>query len=143
MAKALFPSDRQAEPAFSEDGLTKLVLHQIRTTAGLTSTMLQDVRAGRQTEIDYINGYISAQAERLGIPCPKNEKIIEMVKSGTKVGDSAIAGHFFFKCELRTGAARGCSTAEKRCRFSWGMMENKDGCIRLGTLSFKAVSDAM
>jgi len=44
------------------------------------SSMLQDVRAGRRTEIDYINGVIVKQGEQLGIPTPLNHELVQFVK---------------------------------------------------------------
>ena len=38
-------------------------------------SMLQDVRGGKKTEIDFINGKIVREGERLGIPVPYNESI--------------------------------------------------------------------
>jgi 2-dehydropantoate 2-reductase len=35
-----------------------------------TSSMTQHLRKGRQTEIEYINGYLVRKAEELGVPCP-------------------------------------------------------------------------
>ena len=32
--------------------------------------MLQDVRKGRRTEIEELNGFVAAQAERLGLTAP-------------------------------------------------------------------------
>lgn len=43
-----------------------------RLTAANRSSMLQDVTAGRQTEIDVINGAIVKEGEKLGIPTPVN-----------------------------------------------------------------------
>ena len=44
------------------------------------SSMLQDVRKNRPTEIDYINGAIIKLAKQYGIETPKNEWISEQVK---------------------------------------------------------------
>jgi len=42
-------------------------------------SMLQDIRAQRQTEIDSLNGYIVGQAERLGIDTPRNRLVHALV----------------------------------------------------------------
>lgn len=39
----------------------------------------QDVRKGRRTEIDYLNGYVSDMGRRSGVPTPFNDKIVEIV----------------------------------------------------------------
>ncbi|MBT4518615.1 MAG: 2-dehydropantoate 2-reductase [Halieaceae bacterium] len=43
-------------------------------------SMLQDVEAGRITEIDAINGGVAAIGEKVGVPCPLNRAIADMVK---------------------------------------------------------------
>jgi 2-dehydropantoate 2-reductase len=42
--------------------------------------MLQDVEAGRRTEIDVINGAIIRSAERHGIDAPMNRAMFALVK---------------------------------------------------------------
>jgi len=44
-------------------------------------SMLQDVEAKRITEIDSINGGVAAMGEGLGVPCPLNRAISDMVKA--------------------------------------------------------------
>ena len=44
-------------------------------------SMLQDVLAQRQTEIDVLNGGIAAYGKKLGIPCPMNETVTAMIKA--------------------------------------------------------------
>lgn len=39
----------------------------------------QDVRKGRRTEIDFLNGYVSEKGREAGIPTPFNDKIVEIV----------------------------------------------------------------
>ena len=39
----------------------------------------QDVRKGRRTEIDYLNGYVSDKGRLVGIPTPFNDKIVQIV----------------------------------------------------------------
>jgi hypothetical protein len=41
--------------------------------------MLQDVMRGRRTEIDQLNGYVSAPGRRLGLPTPYNDAIVALV----------------------------------------------------------------
>ncbi len=43
-------------------------------------SMRQDMTAGRQTEIDALNGAIAAEAERLGVPAPINRALYRLVK---------------------------------------------------------------
>ena len=59
-----------------------------KKTAKNTSSMLQDVRAGRDTEIDYINGYVVSVGRRYGVPTPANAAIVETVHAITR-GDLA------------------------------------------------------
>lgn len=42
--------------------------------------MLQDVRAGRMTEIDYINGYIVKRGTDQSIDCRLNRTLVQMVQ---------------------------------------------------------------
>lgn len=43
-------------------------------------SMLMDVLAGRQTEIDFVNGAIADQGEKLGIPVPLNRTVWQLMK---------------------------------------------------------------
>lgn len=51
-----------------------------RRTAQNRSSMLQDVTARRQTEIDVINGAIAEEGAKLGIPAPVNRVLTNLVK---------------------------------------------------------------
>jgi 2-dehydropantoate 2-reductase len=44
------------------------------------ASMLQDVEAQRQTEVDYLNGGIAEFGRRLGVPTPEHETIWTLVK---------------------------------------------------------------
>ncbi|MDD3214084.1 MAG: 2-dehydropantoate 2-reductase [Eubacteriales bacterium] len=46
----------------------------------LKSSSLQSLERGRPTEIDYFNGYIAGKGEELGVPCPVNRRLTDMVK---------------------------------------------------------------
>jgi 2-dehydropantoate 2-reductase len=43
--------------------------------------MLQDVLAQRETEVDFINGAIVREGERLGIDTPVNRTITNLVRT--------------------------------------------------------------
>jgi 2-dehydropantoate 2-reductase len=48
-------------------------------TKRIASTLV-DVRAQRQTEVDFINGAIAEQGEKLGVPVPLNRMIWQLIK---------------------------------------------------------------
>jgi 2-dehydropantoate 2-reductase len=48
---------------------------------GARASMLQDVEAGRQTEIDVVNGAIVEAGQRHSVPTPLNDAMVWMVKS--------------------------------------------------------------
>lgn len=52
-----------------------------RATATNTSSMRADVRAGRVTEIDFINGYLLRAATQLALPLPAHSHIIAAIKA--------------------------------------------------------------
>ena len=43
--------------------------------------MLQDLEAGRPTEVDVVNGGVAGKGRELGIPTPANDKVVELVHS--------------------------------------------------------------
>ncbi len=59
-------------------------IERVETVASKTarniSSMLQDVRRGRPTEIDYINGAVVREGQRLGIPTPLNLLLTKLLK---------------------------------------------------------------
>ena len=59
------------------------VMDAARQSAENRSSMLQDLGAGRTTEIDYINGAIVRLAERHGIPAPANRAATALIKQVT------------------------------------------------------------
>lgn len=64
----------------SADDLRYYVDQVIESTAENISSMLQDVRAQRHTEIDYITGYLLKRARAHGISVPENARLYDMVK---------------------------------------------------------------
>ncbi|MDP2653920.1 MAG: 2-dehydropantoate 2-reductase [Candidatus Omnitrophota bacterium] len=63
-----------------DDPVTK-VEAVCEATAANVSSMLQDVLARRQTEIDFINGAIIRQGNSSGIPVPVNTTLYQLVKA--------------------------------------------------------------
>lgn len=51
-----------------------------RAIAANVNSMLQDIRAGRMTEIDYLNGYVMRLGKQVGIETPYNTTIYHLVK---------------------------------------------------------------
>lgn len=45
----------------------------------ITPSLLKDIRLGRPTEIDAINGAVCAEGRRLGVPTPFNDRIVQLV----------------------------------------------------------------
>jgi 2-dehydropantoate 2-reductase len=64
----------------SADDLLSYVNQIIENTAENISSMLQDVRALRHTESDYITGYLLKRARAHGIAVPENARLYEMIK---------------------------------------------------------------
>ncbi|RLU03707.1 MAG: 2-dehydropantoate 2-reductase [Ketobacter sp.] len=61
-------------------GLFTLAKSVAAQTGNNISSMLQDVRKQRTTEIDFITGYLLEQAHRLGLACPSNQALLNQVK---------------------------------------------------------------
>lgn len=51
----------------------------IRKHAKLKASMLQDLEKGKKTEVDSINGSVSQQGRKVGVPTPYNDKVVEIV----------------------------------------------------------------
>lgn len=70
---------------FSPEKLEAQVTVVCKRTFTNVSSMLQDARHGRQTEIEYINGYIVRRGEELGIKCVLNYMLAKMVLGKQKM----------------------------------------------------------
>lgn len=71
--------------------LERMVFSIAKTTAENYSSMVQDIRSGRLTEIDYINGYIIKRGEQMGVHCVLNYMLMHMVKGKNKYTSHARA----------------------------------------------------
>jgi 2-dehydropantoate 2-reductase len=83
MAKAVREAVMVAEAKGIRLGAEALALPEkvCRATAINISSMLQDVRRKKKTEIDAINGALVREARLYGIPVPENEKLERDVKA--------------------------------------------------------------
>ncbi len=52
-------------------------------TAGHRSSMLQDLERGRPTEVDALSGRVVTEGHRLGLPCPVNAALAQMIRFKT------------------------------------------------------------
>lgn len=60
--------------------LAASVVKTLRETADNFSSMHQDIARGRDTEIDFLNGYLCELAATHHIDCPENRRVLEAVK---------------------------------------------------------------
>ena len=60
--------------------LIKNVQQVITATANNYSSMHQDLKFKRPTEIEFINGYVSAKADELNIKVPHNQKLLAKIR---------------------------------------------------------------
>ncbi|WP_028779728.1 ketopantoate reductase family protein [Shewanella sp. 38A_GOM-205m] len=72
---------KQEGIALTFDALHARVKEVIRLTAANSSSMYQDLKHGRKTEIDYINGYLQQRAEQYGLTLPINSELLAQIKA--------------------------------------------------------------
>lgn len=80
---AVFDADCGYRPApdgtrYLQDMLAPAVLAR---SSGHRSSMVQDMDAGRRTEIDTLNGAVAAMGARLGIATPTHDAIISLIRA--------------------------------------------------------------
>ena len=56
-------------------------------------SMAQDIAKGRRTETDFINGYVAAKGQEIGVPAPLHARINELVKRVERGELEASADH--------------------------------------------------
>lgn len=64
----------------SPESLLYYINQVIESTAANISSMLQDIRQQRHTEIDYITGYLLRRARAHGLTLPVNSRLYEQIK---------------------------------------------------------------
>jgi 2-dehydropantoate 2-reductase len=71
--------EREGQNVASES-LQDIIFDVIESTAANTSSMLQDIRAQRLTEIDYISGFLLRRARTHGLVLTENTRLYDIVK---------------------------------------------------------------
>ncbi len=66
------------------DALAARVVAVARATAANVSSMCADVRAGRETEIEAITGYLLARAALHGLALPRHRQLYELIRLRTR-----------------------------------------------------------
>jgi len=80
------------ELRFSPSRLEYQMVSLAKTNASKKSSILQDVKHGRMTEIDYSTGYIVRRGADLGIRCVMNYLLMQMVKGKQNMESRRLEG---------------------------------------------------
>lgn len=67
------------EKRFSAESLENTVNMIITKTAKTTCSMVWDLRSGRETEINFINGSWSRMGRNVGVKTPVNDRLVEKI----------------------------------------------------------------
>ncbi|KDN42707.1 hypothetical protein RSAG8_06664, partial [Rhizoctonia solani AG-8 WAC10335] len=70
----------QLPPKLTAPSLEAEFVRVARLTSANFSSMLQDVRNGRETEVKYMNGYLSRMGKKYGVPTPVNNILRTLVQ---------------------------------------------------------------
>ncbi|RZO47312.1 MAG: 2-dehydropantoate 2-reductase [Sandaracinaceae bacterium] len=62
---------------------------QVKVDAEARSSMWEDLRRGRETEVEYLNGEIVRVAERVGLDAPINRRIVALVHAAEEAGEGS------------------------------------------------------
>ena len=76
---------RAAGAAIPYSSAAEAAMETARQTAGNRCSMLQDLEAGRPTEIEYLNGAIVRAAEAHGVAAPANRAIAALIRQVSAV----------------------------------------------------------
>lgn len=57
------------------DGALRIALRVVEATRANTSSMLADVQQGRETEVDYVTGFVVDTAKRVAVPTPALQSV--------------------------------------------------------------------
>ena len=76
-----------------DDDMAEQVVRWSQELRDIHTSMYDDWKGGRPTEIEYLNGYIAKRGKELGVPTPLNDSLTAMVKVMTEKPRSALR-HF-------------------------------------------------
>jgi ketopantoate reductase len=74
-----FPGDLAALMRTAYGDPVARVEEVCRLTAANVSSRYSDIKNGKQTEIDFINGALAREGAALGVPCPLNSAVTQIV----------------------------------------------------------------
>jgi 2-dehydropantoate 2-reductase len=83
---------QQPQPLLSPEALRTFVEQVIRDNAENKSSMWHDVRLGRRTEVDNLNGHVVRKGQQLGVDCPANEELWSQIRALTQQHTQHTAG---------------------------------------------------
>jgi 2-dehydropantoate 2-reductase len=66
--------------ALSSQSLFDYCIEVARKTGDNVSSMLSDLKAGKETEIDFLNGYLISLGAQYNVPMPTTDMLLHMVK---------------------------------------------------------------
>lgn len=92
---------------FSPERLEHLTVSVAQKTGENISSMLQDVRRGSRTEVEFINGYIVKRGEELGIKPVMNYMLMQMVLGKQQMVSREIDNYSPFKDRSRRPGPQG------------------------------------
>jgi 2-dehydropantoate 2-reductase len=76
-----------AQERFSAQRLEDRVMGYLGGVQANTTSMCQHLRAGKKTEVEYINGYMVQRAREIGAPCVLNSALRQLVLTKEAVGN--------------------------------------------------------
>lgn len=71
---------------------TRIAAAMLRIDADARSSMWEDLQAGRQTEIDYLNGAVVRLGNEFAVPTPANQAVVNLVRRAEQGGGRALGG---------------------------------------------------
>jgi len=75
---------------FNPDEQVNRIENICRATRNNICSMLQDLRAGRKTEIDFLNGAVVKEARALHVPAPVNSMLTDLVRARQMLATSCV-----------------------------------------------------
>jgi 2-dehydropantoate 2-reductase len=73
-----------AKKRFSAMALEKTVMDIVERNKAGTTSMVWDMRQGRETEVRYINGYWARRGRELGLKTAMNDELVQRIEERTK-----------------------------------------------------------